>query len=115
MRILVAAGLLVAGAVVGLATVALHELWWGLPLSVAALAPLLVALPAGWWSRLAFALGFGGLVGWLMNPRPEGDYVIGSDVRGYLLLSLALVVFVVAVATLPRPGRARGSGSVRNG
>jgi hypothetical protein len=105
MKPLAAVALLIVGAAVGLATVAVHELWWGLPLSVAATAPTLVALPAGWWSRLPFGIGFVALVGWLTVPRPEGDYVIGSDVRGYVLISLAVFVIIVAVTTLPRPGR----------
>jgi hypothetical protein len=106
MRPLVAAGLLLGGVATGIATVALHELWWGLPLAVAAVGLTLFALPAGWWSRLPFAVGLVGVVGWLTIPRREGDYVIGSDVPGYALLSLCLVVIVTAVTTLPRPNRA---------
>lgn len=106
MRLLAAVGLLALGLAVGLASVAVHELWWGLPLSALATGACLVALPPGWWSRLPFALGWVGFVGWVMNPRPEGDYVISSDLQGYALLAGALVVISVAVATLPRPRRA---------
>lgn len=104
-KLFVATGLLIVGVAVGIATVALHELWWGLPLAASALALSLFALPAGWWTRLPFAVGFVGLVGWLTLPRREGDYVIGSDVRGYALLSVGLLVLVAAVTTLPRPHR----------
>jgi hypothetical protein len=96
-----ALGLLGAGTAV--ATIAVHELTWGLPLGAAATAATLVALPPGWWSRLPFALGWTVLVGWSLAPRPEGDYVISSDVRGYALVGLALLVLVVGIATLPRP------------
>ncbi|MCW2764318.1 MAG: hypothetical protein JWO11_277 [Nocardioides sp.] len=106
MRHALAAGcLLVIGAAVGLATVALHELSWGLPLAAAAVGLTMFALPAGWWTRLPFAIGLVGLVGWLTIPRPEGDYAIGSDVPGYVLISLGVAVIVAAVTTLPRPVR----------
>ncbi len=107
MRVLVAALLLAAGLASGVATVALHALGWGLALAVAAVAVTLYALPAGWWSRLPFALGWVGMVGWLVAPRPEGDYAIGSDLAGYTLIAVALVVLVLALVTLPRPGSAR--------
>jgi hypothetical protein len=85
----VAVGLLLGGAVVGLATVALHTIWWGLLLGALATAATVYALPAGWWLRAAFGVGWAVAV-------------------GYLLLGLAVVVLVVSLATLPRPtpGRA---------
>jgi hypothetical protein len=107
MKALAALALLVGGAAVGVAAVAVHELWWGLPLTVLAVAPSLVALPAGWWARLPAALGFALVVGWLAIPRAEGDYVIGSDLQGYLVVTLALVTTVAGIATLPRPNRVR--------
>lgn len=107
MRALAAAGLFVAGAAVGLAAVAVHELWWGLPLAAVACAASLVALPARWWARPPSAVGFAALVGYVSVPRAEGDYVISSDVRGYALLSLTFVLLVAGIATLPRPRRER--------
>ncbi|MFC4785448.1 hypothetical protein ACT8ZV_13295 [Nocardioides sp. MAHUQ-72] len=104
-RVAVALGLLLLGVGTGIASVAVHELSWGLPLVVATTAVTLVALPPGWWLRLPFALGWTGLVGLLVDPRPEGDYVISSDWRGYTLVGLALLVLVVGIATLPRPAR----------
>lgn len=104
MRFLGAAGLLVAGAVTGVTAVALHELWWGLALAFAAVAAALVALPPGWWSRLAFVVGFDAMLGWLATTRPEGDYLISQDRQGYSLLALGIAALVVALATLPRPG-----------
>ena len=109
MKFLAAIGLLVLGLATGVASVALHSLWWGLLLSVLATATTMFALPAGWWSRLPFALGWVGVVGWLTVPRPEGDYAIAADANGYALLAGALIVLVAGVATLPRrvpPGSA---------
>ena len=102
MRPVAALGLLVAGAVTGVATVALHELWWGLALAVAAVLATVVALPPGWWSRLAFVVGLDAMVGWLTVTRTEGDYLISQDVQGYAVLVLGLVLLVGALATLPR-------------
>jgi hypothetical protein len=105
MRPLVAGALLLLGVGTGVASVALHELWWGLLLTVAAMVATLVGLPPGWWSRLPFALGWAGLVGWVVSPRPEGDYAIRQDRPGYALLGLAVLVLGFGLATLPRPGR----------
>ena len=107
MRGLAAVALLAGGAGTGLATVALHERWWGLLLGAVATALPLVALPAGWWSRLAFALGWAGVVGLAATPRPEGDYAVGADLAGFLLLGLGLAVLVAALLTLPRRPVAR--------
>lgn len=103
MKPVVAVGLLLGGAVVGLAAVALHTIWWGLLLGALATAATVYALPAGWWLRASFGVGWAALVGYLSVPRPEGDYVISADANGYLLLGLAVVVLVVSLATLPRP------------
>lgn len=105
-RAVVAVGLLLVGAATAVAAVAVHGLAWGLPLAVAATLVTLMALPPGWWLRLPFALGWTLLVGWLVSPRPEGDYVISSDLPGYALVGLALLVLVLGIATLPRPTRA---------
>ena len=107
MRLLAALGLLVAGAVTAVAAVAVHQLAWGLPLAAAATLLAVWGLPPGWWSRLAFAVGWVVMVGWLSVPRPEGDYLLSTDVRGYLVLGLGLLAMVLGVATLPRPTRTR--------
>ena len=105
MKILAALAAAVAGATTGLATVALHGLWWGLLLGIAATAVTTYALPAGWWGRLAFVVGWDAMVAWLLVPRAEGDYLISSDPSGYVVLGLGLVLVVVGIATLPRPRR----------
>lgn len=105
MRALAAVGLLLVGAGTGIATVAVHDLGGWLLLAVAATGVTTYALPAGWWSRLAFAAGWVAMVGWLALPRPEGDYLISQDWQGYAVLGLGLVMVIVTVATLPRPRR----------
>lgn len=105
--------LLLTGAVTGLATVAVHQVWWGMLLAVAGTLLALRALAPGWPTRLPFALGWAGLVGWVAPTRPEGDFVLSSDPGGYGVLLLAAVVLVWSLATLPRPGRALpGAGPV---
>lgn len=105
MKVVAAAALLVAGAATALATVAVHQMWWGLLLGAAATVAALLALPRGWWSRTPFGLGWALFVAWVAAPRSEGDFAISSDASGYTLLLLALVVLVWSVVTLPRPGR----------
>jgi hypothetical protein len=97
--------LLVVGAATGIASVAVHELTWGLPLAAAATVVAAYALPPGWTTRLAFVAGWVAVVGWLALPRPEGDYLISQDWQGYLVLGLGMLLLVVGLATLPRPSR----------
>lgn len=103
----VAVGLLAVGAATGLCAVALHELWWGLGLAAAATVAALAALPPGWWCRLAFAIGFALMVAYLVPQRPEGDYAIGTDTQGYVVIGLAFLVLLVGLATTRGPRRVR--------
>lgn len=103
-RLLVLPGCLLLGAVAGIASVALHPLWWGLLLGVLAPGMTLVALPPGWWARLPFALGWVAMIGYLTVPRPEGDYVIGDGAAGYALLIAACAFLAAGLLTLPRRG-----------
>ena len=104
----VAAVLLALGSGTAVAAVAVHEIGgWGLPLALLATGLTLVSLPAGWWLRLPFAAAWGCTVGWLATPRREGDYLVSADWRGYTILGAALLVLVLGIATLPRPGSAR--------
>ncbi|MFC5177417.1 hypothetical protein [Nocardioides taihuensis] len=104
LHVLVALGLLVVGVVTAVAVVALHQLWWGLVLGLAATLTTLVALPPGWWTRLAFAVGWVGLVAYVVPARPSGSYLVPGNAAGYLLLGAGLVVLLLAVATV-RPAR----------
>lgn len=93
------------GVVTGIAAVAVHQRWWSLALAVAAVVATVLTLPRGWRTRLAFALGFAVVLGLAMTPRAEGDYLVPGNGRGYLLLGVGVAAFLIAVATLPRPGR----------
>ena len=104
-RALTALACATLGAATGLASVALHPRWWGLLLALAATAASLIALRPGWPTRLAWVLGWVGVVGWLAYPRREGDYLIGQNASGLLLIGTGLVLVMVAVATLPPRGR----------
>ena len=110
MRLVLVPLLLLLGAASGVAAVAVHGWWWGFALAAAAVLATLVALPPGWSTRLPYAVGFGLVVGRLAVARAEGDFMVAGDLRGYLVLLLTLVVGVVAVATLPRPGGRRRPG-----
>lgn len=94
-----------AGFVAAVAATLVHQQWWGLLLAAATGLGGVLALPARWWTRLAYAAGWAGTVGWLTLPRTEGDYLIPSDASGYTLLILALVVLLAALVTLPPPRR----------
>lgn len=98
---LLAVGLLLAGFVIGLSAVAVHAWWWGLALGAAATLVTLLALPPGGWTRVPYAVGWLVPLGLGMIPRGEGDYAIASDVPGYGLIGLGLVLIIGALATLP--------------
>jgi len=103
--------LLVAGALTGVASIALHTRGWGFALLVVATLTSLTALPPGWSTRVAFALGWevpvlrAGLAA-----GPGGDVVVAGDLAGYALLVVALVVALVAMLTLAGRRTTPGSG-----
>ena len=106
MRLLggVLAGLLlglVVGVVVGVAAVAVHPWWWGLLLALAASSATLVALPRG-ASRVAYAAAWGIVIALAATPRPTGGYAIAGDLEGYLMIFWAVLMIVVATATVSR-------------
>jgi hypothetical protein len=103
-RVLIAVAGLVLGVATGVAVVAVHTWWWGLGLGLATTAALLAVLPRG-WGRLPFGLAWVGVVWMAMTPRPEGDYAIGADAQGYLVIGAGLVLIVVAIVTSAFPGR----------
>ena len=100
-RLALALALLVAGAALGLAALVVHATAWGLPLGAAAAVAVLVALPPGVATRLPYALGLTGLFVYAAQARPEGDYLVGADPRGYGLLLVAVVVLIGAVVSVP--------------
>jgi hypothetical protein len=102
-RSLAALTLLVVGAGGGLAAALLHETWWGLLLGLGAAALTTRALRAG-GMRFAFMLGWFGVIVCTVLPRPEGDYLIPATAAGFAVLGGSFLLFLVALATLPRPG-----------
>lgn len=102
MRLLggVVAGLLV-GLLVGVAAVAVHPWWWGALLAVAASSATLLALPRG-ASRIAYAAAWAIVVALAATPRPTGGYAVAGDLEGYLMISWAVLMIVVATATVAR-------------
>ena len=99
-RLLLAVVLLLLGLVVGLAAVVIHARTPGLVLGLLATSAAAYALPPGATTRLPFCLGWVLLVGYATAPRPEGDYVVGQNVPGYVLLGFTLALGLYAVATL---------------
>lgn len=107
-RAAVAVALLLVGGGAALCTVALHQWGWGLALGLAAAAATIVALPGGWWGRFPFALGWAAGVAVLTPQRPEGDFLIASDVSGYVVLAAAVVVLLAGFVSLRPAPRADG-------
>ena len=100
--------LLVVGVVVGAAATLVHGLQLGLVLALVATVATVLALPPGWWARLPFAAGWLAVVLYLANPRPEGDYLVAADTRGYLLLGTGMVALAFSIVTVrPTTRRAR--------
>ena len=91
--------LLVVGALVGLAGIAVHELWWGQLLTAVAVVALQVAATPG-WQRIALAVGWLAPLGYAMAERPEGDFAITEDFGGYLLVGLSVLAILFTTATL---------------
>lgn len=104
-RGLLAALCLLGGAAVSTCTVLLHDYLGGLVLGVVTTVALLVALPPGWWSRLAFSAGWVVVLWLATTKRPEGDYLVSSDASGYALLVAGMVVLAAGFVGLVRRTR----------
>ncbi|GAB2746607.1 hypothetical protein [Nocardioides pakistanensis] len=113
MRILGVALSLLLGLAAGIAAIAVHRSSPGLVLGVG------TALVALWALRLwlpAAAAGFA--AGWLaalvvaVAGRGEGDYVVSSDLRGWMLIGGGFAVLVTGILLGRAPARRRDSGSV---
>lgn len=109
-----AVALCALGAVSALAAVLLHGDWWGLLLGWAVLLSVTFALPLGWHGRPAFALGWIVVLVSCLGSRPEGDFVVASNLPGYALLAgaPALVVFAMT-GFLSRNDRSAGRDEIR--
>ena len=92
---------LLLGLVIGVAAVAVHPWWWGLLLGVAASTAMLRALPRGVW-RVSYAVAWAIVVALAATPRPAGGYAVAGNVDGYLMIFWAVLMIVVATATVPK-------------
>lgn len=105
MRLLLHAVAMVAGAVVSIAAVSTHRsVVLALPLGL--LLGLATTFVAVWALRevlrrlaASFALGWIGAFGFAVVGRPEGDFAVASDLRGYALMAAALGVVALGVAS----------------
>lgn len=92
------------GVACGLAAMLVHRDWYGLALGfgVALAAPL--ALPAAWWGRASFGVGWSLAVVAVLVPPPGGGFVLVGDLLGYAVLGGSFVLLAACVWT-SRPGR----------
>lgn len=110
-RTAVALALLVVGFAGGVAGALVHDSWWGLTLGLVASTMTTLALPPGGW-RIAFVFGWVGAVAYVVQPKAEGDYLIPATTAGYGFLVGSFVIFLIALATLPRRGSRRADPDV---
>jgi hypothetical protein len=98
-RLAVGVGCVVLGLGTGVPMVLLHGSWPGFAIGAAATIVVVRAVPPERGLRLLFIGGFLVVV-WLgAVPRPEGDYLIASDVPGYAVLGGALLLLCVGLWT----------------
>jgi len=107
-RLLGHAGALLLGVAVGVASVAVHrDRVAGFPAGLVFVA--VVSVYVAWALRLlsatgrfgaSYCLGWLVLLGYVLAGRPEGDFVIASDLEGYGLLVVALFMVVALVSSL---------------
>ncbi len=93
----------VVGAWAGVCAVAVHTRTPTLLLAVVATGAVSHALPPG-WLRGGFAAGWLVVLGAAVLGRPEGDWAVIADWRGYTLLVAGLVLLSHAAGTVPRRG-----------
>ena len=62
---------------------------------------MLLVLPRG-VSRIAYAAAWAIVVALAATPRPTGGYAVAGDVAGYLMIFWAVLMIVVATATVSR-------------
>lgn len=97
-------GCLLLGALVGLTAVLVHRSLFPLGLLVA----VATSFAVSWWllrSRRprtagSYAVGWLAVLVLLVAGRPEGDYVVAGDMRGYLLLAAGFAMIVVGIVAV---------------
>ncbi len=106
MRLLLHGAAVLVGAAVAVAAVTVHRsVALGVPIGVViALATTFVTAWAmrDMLPRLAASYAVGWLVafGYAMFGRPEGDYVVATDLRGYAMIVAGFVMLAVGVVSL---------------
>lgn len=111
MTLLRHAACLVLGGVVGLAALLVHRDAFPLGLVLA----VVTTLALSWWlvrsshprTGASYSLGWLGVLAVAVIGRPEGDFVVASDVAGYALLGCAFGEVAAAVVSLANPGGRR--------
>lgn len=86
-----------AGLFTGVCAVALHDTWWGLAVGVFGSVALMFVVGPGRTGRLPAAVCWLLALFFALRGRPEGDFAIGANLRGQLLLGLGLVVLAFAI------------------
>ena len=116
MRPVVYLASLLLGVASGTAAVAVHRLPYGLLLGAGTALVVLWALRQ-WLRRAAaaFALGWIAVLVTALAGRGEGDYVVASDGRGFVLIAVGLLVLVTGLVSTapPRPRDDSGSSGAR--
>lgn len=98
LRLLLALGL---GVVVGLASVFHHSADWVRLVLAVAVPAVLVAVAPGRAPRIGLALGWAATVLLAVVGTGEGDLLVVADPKGWTLLVSAVLMAVVALATIP--------------
>jgi hypothetical protein len=98
---------LVTGVAVALAGMLVHrETWKGLPFGL--MLALLTTFAVAWAFRVSsrprlttsYALGWLVVFGIVVSGRPEGDFLLASDPRGYAMMVSSVVLVVVGLTAL---------------
>lgn len=100
LRIALGLGLVLAGAMSGLASVVVGGHWWGVGLAAVTAAAVFVALPRTRLAWCSFAAGWAAMLLLVMEGRPEGDFAVASNGKGYGILVLGFLVALAGVVAL---------------
>lgn len=100
-------GAAVGGFGSGLAVVVLHQSWVWLVLALVAAVAAMAALGPG-SARVGFAVAWALVVLRGALTRPEGDYLVPANTRGWTLLAASLALVLAAFATARQGGGSDG-------
>jgi hypothetical protein len=113
MRVLLHGAAILVGAAVAVAAVIVHRsVVLGLPLG------LVIALVTSFvtvWAMRGMGLATSYALGWLvafgvaMFGRPEGDFVVATDLRGYTMIAAGFAMVAIGVISLSRRDSTSGT------